>query len=396
MITETQKLVLLLTSASLFNHSIEAPKSIDWEEIRKESCEQTVHLAVFEVCEKALPEDSYQSWKKMVSRTIANNMRVSYEHCEAAELMRKNNIPHVFLKGMASASYYQSPEVRVLGDVDVLVEERYLTLLEKVLGESGFSSEKDQEGIHVAFHRPPNSNWEIHRDVNGIPNGRVGEKCREYLADIIETAVVIDTVYGKIRVPDTFHHGLVLLLHTASHLTAEGIGLRHLCDWAVFYASLSEKEFTFLFEEKLKACGLWRFACILTLTCMSYLHAPERVWAGEADEVLLESLISDILNGGNFGKKDEDRYRQIKYISNRGERTIDEKGTLRQVLDTIEKKAEVEEKSKWRVITEYVGMVLRGERKLDQRTTLQEAEKRKKIYQEFHLFTIEERKKEKY
>lgn len=385
-ITETQKLVLLLTSASLFNHLIEIPKFIDWEEIRKESCVQKVLLSVFEVVEKDLPEDSYQSWKKMVSRTIANNMRVSYEHCEAAELMRKYNIPHVFLKGMASSSYYRSPELRILGDVDVLIEERYLTLLDKVLFESGFHSKEDNGGIHAVFRRPPNSKWEIHRDVNGIPKGQAEEKCREYLADIIESAVEIDAANGKIRVPDTFHHGFVILLHTASHLTAEGISLRHLCDWAVFYAGLSEMEFTTLFEEKLKACGLWHFACILTLTCTRYLHAPERVWAGEADELLLERLISDILSGSSFGKKDEDRYRQIKYISNRGERTVDDKGAFRQVLNTIEKKAEAEQKSKWRVITEYVGMLLRGERKLDQRTTLQEAEKRKKIYQEFHLF----------
>ena len=57
--------------------------------------------------------------------------------------------------------------------------------------------------------------------------------------------------------PSHFHHGLNLLLHTNQHLLGEGLGLRHLCDWAVFAAGFSDEEFRELFEEKLKAvdCG---------------------------------------------------------------------------------------------------------------------------------------------
>lgn len=388
MLTESQNMVLLLTAAALFDYSVEIPQSADWVMIRKESSMQTVPLLTFSVAEKYLSEEEKQSWKKVINGTIVNNMRVAYEHCEVDELMRKNNIPYVIFKGMASAGYYPRPELRSMGDVDFLVEEGYIDRIEKELCEVGFNSEGDKGGIHLGYHRPPNSHWEMHRDVNGIPKGSAGDCCRKYLSDIIETAVEVETPNGRIRIPDSFHHGLILLLHTASHLTSEGIGLRHLCDWAVFYASLSEELFTTLFEEKLKTCGLWQFARLLTLTSVRYLHSPKRIWAGEADEKLLEAIITDILNGGNFGKKDFDRYRQIKYIANRGEHTVDNKGVLRQVTDTIEKKAKKEHKSRIAVLFDYARLVIHGKREMDKPSTLKAAKKRKKLYQEFHLFEV--------
>ena len=56
-----------------------------------------------------------------------------------------------------------------------------------------------------------------------------------------------------------------------SHMTSESIGLRHLCDWAVFVNSISNNEFVGLFSENLKSFGLWKFAQIMTATSEKYL-----------------------------------------------------------------------------------------------------------------------------
>jgi hypothetical protein len=226
----------------------------------------------------------------------------------------------------------------------------------------------------------------MHRSINGIPAGNAGELIKRYLSDIIETAVDYDEGNGVIRIPDDFHHGLVLLLHTASHLTSEGVGLRHLCDWAVFVNHFTDSQFTDLFEDKLKDCGLWRFAQLLSLTSVQYLKLPYQSWMGEADDDLLEQLITDIMDGGNFGHKDEDRYRQVKYISNRGEYTVDEKNPVLQLWDTIGRKAKATDTSRAAVVADYIGMVLKGERKLDSRSTVTNAAERKRLYTELHLF----------
>jgi hypothetical protein len=186
----------------------------------------------------------------------------------------------------------------------------------------------------------------------------------------------------------------------SDHMTSEGIGIRHLCDWLVFADHFTDEEFTDIFEEKLKADGLWNFAQLLTLCGIRYLGCPPKEWAGEAKEELLEALICDICNGGNFGKKDADRYQQIKYISNRGERTVDDKGVFQQLLNTLYKKTRSECAFVKKIpvllpigmvctALQYLMLVLRGERSMDQKATLEKAAWRKGIYKEFGLFEPE-------
>ena len=95
------------------------------------------------------------------------------------------------------------------------------------------------------------------------------------------------------------------------------------------------------------------------------------------------------------------RYREIKYISNRGERTVDEKHVLRQVITSLNQKIVTDYKwiEKRRVFLpvgwvaeggKYVGLLLTGKRKnRDTAAMLKEASSRKEIYSQMRLFQAE-------
>lgn len=218
-----------------------------------------------------------------------------------------------------------------------------------------------------------------------------------YIGNILDNTKEITVANGKCRVPSDFHHGIVLLLHTAGHLTNEGVGLRHLCDWAVFVNRFSNDEFINLFEIPLKEMGLWRFAQLLTLCCEGYLGIYKKQWAGEAEEGLTGEIIADIMNGGNFGFKDKDRYGQIKYISDREAHKVSNKGAFSQLLSSINAKAKTEYKFAkncklllpiaWAsVIFNYLILVLTRKRKLDNLNTINSAKYRQSLYNKFKLF----------
>ena len=129
-------------------------------------------------------------------------------------------------------------------------------------------------------------------------------RVRSLLAGLIPTAVVTDTEYGPVVVPDDLHHGLVMLLHVAGHMVnGGGVGLRHLCDWAV-YAGRSDVG---SFRQELEHVGLWTFARQLTAVSTRYLGLPDRSWAGEWDGAFLCALIEDVLGAGNFGRREVGR-----------------------------------------------------------------------------------------
>lgn len=388
-LNNNQKALLSLIANALFDTQINFPPEIEWSEVFKEAIMQAVSPLVYPVAQPFIPKGISDEWKNHSLALTVRSAQVFYGHHEAHKLMSDNNIPYVILKGVASAAYYKNPFARSMGDVDILVHQDDMKKAGEFIGKYGFEKTKEdnnEEDIHIAYRRPMNSVWELHRSLNGIPDGEAGVFCKKYMSDIIESAVDFKENGEIIKIPDNFHHGLVLLLHTASHLTSEGVGLRHLCDWAVFVSNFDNNEFVKIFKDKLIECGLWHFAMILTRLCVKYLGAANKECVPHFDDDFLEATICDIFSGGNFGQKDADRYRQIKYISNRGERTIDNKGVVKQVLNTISKKAENEHKSKAKIISDYAKMVINKERKLDNKQTLSAAQERKDIYSQFKLF----------
>lgn len=407
---DVQDLLLQVVSTALFGGKA---SRVDNEKVLllvKESKAQAVFPLVYSVLENQLKEklapEQYAAQNEEFFRYAIVGTQNFAEHGELHELMTANDIPYVAMKGLASALYYPEPSLRSVGDVDFLVNTEDLKKAGKLLKEAGFVVDHGEEddGIHIAYTRSPMSIWEMHRSINGIPNNAVGEKIRLEMDRTIETGEVVNVDGVTCRLPDKFHHGLIMLLHTASHLTSEGVGLRHLCDWGVFASALSDAEFREIFEKRLRDFGLWRFAQTLTLLGINYLGAPKRVWALEAieshkvDDATLEGLMNDILSGGNFGTKDMNRYREIKYISDRGEHTVSSGGILRQGVRTMNQKVYADYKTikKHKILLpagyiaeggKYLGLLITGKRKsYGTKQMFKEAAERKKIYASLNLF----------
>lgn len=337
---------------------------------------------------------------------VASNIRVTHEHQELHQLLSANDITYVVMKGAASAMYYPEPLLRTMGDVDFLVNKTDLERAGKILEQAGFiPTENNEHECHVAYHRNHNgvrSIWEMHWSPSGIPESEVGELTREYLSDIFEKAVPCTIQDCECLVPSPFHHGLIMLLHTSTHLINTGIGLRHLCDWAVFVDKFSNEEFCDLFESKLKAIGMWKFAQILTQLSIQYLGMPEKEWCGTSDEDYLEMLMCDIFKGGNFGVKDSNRINQAKLITSSHKASVDETNLLMQLIRTMNEKA----KSAMPIIKRVpvllpIGWIYAGGRhllrihagrrpKIDVSDMVKGATERREIYKEFKLFEREE------
>lgn len=390
-----QKLLLDLCAKSLFNKDVDVPDELDSKILIEESKRQTVFPVAYSfVKDKCDDVDS-----KTFSQIIAKNIRVEFAHNEVHRILSDNSIPYVILKGVDSASYYKEPMLRMMGDVDVLVRPEDIAKADKLLKSIGFVTADDIHGddMHIGYKRNDGIACELHRRIGWAPKNSVGDTVNKYLYDIFEKSFEYKMSNGSCIVPCKFHHGLILLLHTATHLTHEGVGLRHLCDWAVFINDFSNDEFVALFEQPLKEMGLWRFAQLLTLCCVRHLGCDQKEWAGQDDNNLIDSIVFDILNGGNFGTKDTDRYNQIKYISDRKEGTTAKKNPILQLFASINAKTKKEfkfsNKSKFFLplgwictVCKYLYLVVMGKRRLDTVSTINSAKQRKNIYDEFRLF----------
>ena len=396
---DLQNLILNLCAVALFGKEGTIVLGEREQEILQEADRQTVYPLVCTALKDITGGE--QTSTEVFLQRIAENMQVNFDHSLVHGLLSDNGIDYVAFKGVASARYYTDPILRTMGDTDILINRQDIKKVDLLLKNIGYTTTDDieKEKGHVAYGKKEGnrvSRLEVHFTLGGIPENKK-EIFDKYLSDLISTSEVVITPCGECRVPDKFHHGLILLLHTATHLIKEGIGLRHLCDWAVFVNSISETEMTETFQMPLKELGLWEFARQLTALSVEFLGVEPKSWIGEVDKGYLNDLISDIFVGGNFGHKNKDRYTQIKYISNRNDRTIDNKNPVLQVFLTLKEKTKREVKfvkehplllpvGMVYILFYYLFLVATKRRKGESLKTLSDAKHRKDIYSQFKLF----------
>ena len=395
-----QSQLLGLLSMSLFGCSCHISVD-DYTQLLLEAKNQAVVTLVYSSIDKTkLTSETGIQWSDSASAFFASTIRVIHNHVVLHKWMEDAGVPYVVLKGCASAAYYPKPQLRTMGDVDFLVPEQFLDKAGAILEREGMTQRDGNRTSHIEYGKV-GMDYELHFSLVGMPNGEVGKIIKKYTQDIFESSSVQKVGNGFARMPSPFHHGIILLLHTCQHLTGEGIGLRHLCDWAVFANSFSDSEFCSIFEDCLKQIGLWRFAQVLTRTSIKYLGADEKTWA-QCDELLVDSLIEDVLSAGNFGRKDSATKSIESMLISRGKENLSESGMrshmVKHVNELIYRRWPSSQKNKmlllvgWmyfggrRIWREMTGKI----RKTNIKKVINSAEKRSELYRQLSLFKSEE------
>jgi len=396
-ISPTERSILDILKTALFDADKELELDVDYRSILTESRMHSVYQFSYSSLKDKAEKDN--DFRKLFYQILSNNVCNLDAHRQLHSMMSGAGISYVVLKGMSSAKYYPDPTMRTMGDVDFLVESEDLDKAAKVLEENGIIKKNIKEhGFHWEF-KDGNLIWELHWAPPGVPKeGEAGERARSYLNNVIATA----EYYDGYMVPSVFHHGMILLLHSASHMTTTGIGLRHFCDWAVFVDQFSNMEFCELFEMPLKDIGIWEFARVLTATAEKYLGITPKEWTAGVDRTTVDMVMEDILSSGNFGCKDDQRNNQAKLIRDNATKTASDRSMIVVLFRNLSNSSRraLPITAKIPILLPigwiYVGIrhlwrVKKGTKdKIIIKDTIQGAQKRTKVYRRLKLFEIEQ------
>lgn len=340
-LTREEQVLLHLLQRSLHPETDLLPEKMlaqtDWKAVMDESAHQAVLLAAFDaaaVYKKFIPGQVWQEWFQRSSRALMSNLRVNKAQRELVALLEEKGFPYVILKGEVAAAYYPKPELRHLGDVDFLIDPAQRDVVIPTLEDCGYTNCGHDVGIHVAF-RKNGASAEMHYDLPGVPYGEAGERVWEFMRGKDGMPPLIWSNEKGYRVPDPARHGLVLLLHMEKHMLSEGLGLRHLCDWAAFVDRTARE--TFWDRELLpllKKIGLLHYAAVITKMCALCLGCVCPDWAVYGDEILCRAVLEDVLEGGNFGFKDSERKNVGMFLSYQG-KSGTKFGAIRNLWNTL-------------------------------------------------------------
>lgn len=291
-------------------------KTVDCTEVLKEAKSQAVPLIAAEAAIKYREYISnYSEWENIAAAAHTLNVRTAFEEQQLNNIMGER--PFLILKGMAAASYYPKPRGRSLGDIDFLIDPSQRTEIEELLSKNGYKNWDRDHICHVVFKKG-NAHLEMHFEIAGIPYGKAGETVREFMSDALKNPLTAEFDGWSFPAPKDIYHGLIILLHMQHHMLGEGLGLRHICDWACYLQKTENKPFWNELLDLFRKIGILTYAKVISKISSMYFHIDCPKWAEDADEELCRDVMEDILTGGNFGRKDDTRAKSGMMISEHG------------------------------------------------------------------------------
>jgi hypothetical protein len=200
----------------------------DWMYIYQKSVEQNISGLLFCSISKINGEckpspDILEKFKNSMLQTMVIMGNKYNEFLRMQKLLVDKEIKFVGLKGCRLRNIYPVPELRTMGDFDVLVETKDLKMVSECFRENGYTVEKDLFGL-VA--KNTKAYWEIFTSLE--EEFQINTDYNNEL--IINNSIKVN---GEYLLEHTYFLAHVII-HTGKHYIERGAGIRNLCDIALY------------------------------------------------------------------------------------------------------------------------------------------------------------------
>lgn len=315
---QTQQTVLSIIGSALFAKEPTIAPDTDWQEVQRE---MLLHGVVFIGMDNlselpGIAPSLIESWSNAGFGAMKRFYRVLREQAAITSLLGSTNVQSVVLKGAAAAMYYPNPDYRIMGDIDLLIERGRTDDAVGLMTQNGYTHASAGSCSRHESMRRGDLEIELHRFFSAHTDNAASQYLNDLLLDAIPRAETHTLQGVAFRTLPPLENGLVLLEHLNHHLS-EGIGLRHVLDWAMYASNILTDEFWHAsFQQQAQRIGLETLAIVTTRVAQLYLGMPteNHTWCMDADEEACRALIEYVLSCGNFGVK-HGQTKQVKRIS---------------------------------------------------------------------------------
>ncbi len=315
--TQEGELLLSLLRGNSVSGVLSAGLHVDWDKLVVMAQRHGVLPLLYDSAavqgKYAVPEEVQRKTAAAARKTVLQSYRLLFLCKYLIGRLEEACIPVILLKGVGTASYYPTPELRKSGDVDLL-----LTAPEKleaaceVLEACGCTIQKKQLTLHhVVFVSEGSITIELHTMMaEPFDNNRMNRYLQSKLSECQAHMVRADVMGVPLPVLAPGYHAYELLIHMLQHFLRAGFGLKLLYDWVMFWnhdVDMSEKEqYLVLVEES----GIKGFSDMVTSVCCRYLGLSwEKVqWMKiSMEETAMHDFMADVLEAEEFGRSESER-----------------------------------------------------------------------------------------
>lgn len=243
------------------------------------------------------PEKAEYMKKELTMSTYLTFMQVMYAQ-KISELFEQEGIRHQLLKGTVTKKLYPMPEMREMGDIDLVVYDESLDKAAQILEDLGFTN-KGMDKHHMVFFKNPGIAVEVHWCLF---DKNAGHAQFVYFKDNFRARLSEGRKYTYEFGIEDFY--VYMIAHMAKHFFETGCGIRNLLDIYVYAGRYYDEMDASYLSAELKKCGIYDFE--KNMREMAYIWLEDR-----SCSELYENLFAYMVDSGIYGKSENGVWSQL-------------------------------------------------------------------------------------
>ena len=281
----------------------------EWEAMFDMARKQSILGVVFRAVQfmdpnLTIPRQLKMKWFFQVNKIKNRNILVNQCAVKLVEMFRQEGFDCCVLKGQGNALMYPDPYVRTSGDIDLQVKGGRDLVTEYVKKRFPHTKTAYQHVDYPIFKKVPVEVHYLPVYMNNPVYNRRMKKWFEVQSDeMYGHDVTLPDDAGHIAVPSLRFNLVFQMAHLMHHFLDEGIGLRHMIDYYYLLQKVYQENVTLDgLADQLDRFGLRKFAGAVMFIMHDVLGLKEEYLIVPVDKTRGETLLNEILRGGNFGK----------------------------------------------------------------------------------------------
>ncbi len=283
--------VISLVKSAVTGEKANVPESFDWAAALKLAKKHHIVPMLYygvRYSDLDVSREIMQELELLTFKNTAISQNQLYELQKIYNAFDEGNIDYMPLKGSVMKFVYPYPELRPMGDADILIRQEQYKKIRPIMINLGFTK-TSENAVHLNWDKKDALHVELHKQLISSDN----KDFFEYYGDSWRFAKHKDNCRYDMCDEDNY---IYLFTHYAKHYRGGGIGIRHMTDLYVFAAAHSELDYGYI-EEKFEKLQLSEF----------YKNTRHTlgVWFGdETSDNMSDFITTKIFDSGSYGTYD--------------------------------------------------------------------------------------------
>ncbi|MDO5560474.1 MAG: nucleotidyltransferase family protein [Oscillospiraceae bacterium] len=264
------------------------PDDVCWEDVLSLAHHNSVACTVCCAVEKLdikPPDDIMNQFLEIKHKAIVKDIIQREENTKIMNAFEENHIRIMPLKGFLIKKYYPKSYMRVMSDLDYLIDPECGEKSLSVLKSLKYTCKNYGKGVHDVYQKPPVMNVELHRSL--FSQQMIAK--HGYDTNTFEQFSTADN-YKYVHSMSNEDFFIYYVMHFYKHFNACGSGIRSVMDLYLMFNSLCDHINQEYIVNKLKQLGVFSFYLQMISTAETWFSDTENsVEINEAGEYIIYS-----------------------------------------------------------------------------------------------------------